>query len=501
MKALFTNKVILEIIKRYRTLWSLYHLSALAHWDMNTYMPKDGINARSEALSKIAVLSQKLFLDKDFVFLIQKAEKEKLNDYENAIIRLLKRELKQYQKLPPKFIEEFTKVTNEAHMVWKNAKEKNNFSLFEPYLEKIVELSRKKAEYLGYEKHPYDALLDEYEEGLTTEEVQKYFDSIKEPIISLIKYIKNSSKYKNEHPLENEKYELLKMEQLNKKFLELVHNNSNDLRLDIAPHPFSIALGIGDSRITTRYEGKDFKRSYSSTIHEFGHALYELQCNKELAYTPVGMGTSLIIHESQSRLWENIIGKSKEFTQIFYNDIIKLNANITKYSIDDIYEYLNSVKPSLIRTEADEVTYHLHVLIRFEIEKELIEGKISVKDLPRIWAEKYMSYLGVKPKNDSEGVLQDIHWSQGSIGYFPTYSMGTSLSVIWKNEIEKNIGKISNLLKSKEGIKKTQEWLKINIHQYGSTYTLREIVKRITGKEFNSQPVLNYLEEKYKKIY
>jgi len=501
MSSPFANNSILEIIKRYRTIWSLYHLSALAQWDMNTYMPEDGINARSEALGKVAVLSQKLFLDNDFVSLIQKAEKEKLNDYEKALIRLLKRDLRHYQKLPPEFIEEFTKVTNEAHMAWKNAKEKNKFSLFEPDLEKIVELSRKKAEYLGYEKHPYDALLDEYEEGLTTEDVQKYFDSIKKPIISLLKYIKNSPKYKNRHPLENEKYETLKMEQLNKKFLELVHNNSNNLRMDVAPHPFSTSLGIGDARITTRYEGKNFKQSYSSTIHEFGHALYDLQCGKELAYTPIGTGTSLVIQESQSRLWENMIGKSREFIRMFYSDITKLNANIKKYSIDDIYEYMNSVKPSPIRTGADEITYHLHVLIRFEIEKGLIEGKISVKDLPKIWAEKYESYLGIKPKTDTEGVLQDIHWSQGNIGYFPTYSMGTSLSVIWKNEMEKDIGKISGILTSKEGIKKIEEWLRTNIHQYGSTYTFKEIVKRVTGKEFSPQPLLDYLKEKYKGIY
>lgn len=344
-------------------------------------------------------------------------------------------------------------------------------------------------------------MLDEYEEGLTVEEVEKYFDSIKKPLIELIEYIKNSKKFIPEHPLEKQEYNIEKMKKLTDKILKFVHYNLSHLRIDVSSHPFSISLGKGDARITTRYEGKNFARSYSSTIHEYGHALYEIQSHDDLNYTPICGGNSLIIHESQSRFWENFVGKSKEFISLLYEDIIDAESSFKKFSIDEMYAYVNLVKPSPIRTDADEVTYHLHVIIRFEIEKALIEGKIKVKDIPKIWGEKYQEYLGITPSNNQEGVLQDVHWSGGMIGYFPTYSLGPALSAMWKNHLEKDMGKIENILKTKEGIRKIQDWLKENIHQYGSTYIFRELVKKTTHEEFNSKYLLDYLEKKYKKIY
>jgi len=361
MEKLITHPIIKELLDRYKIIWSLSHVASLAHWDLQTYMPKQGATARGEALSKVASLSQKLFLDNDFVSLIEKAERESgLNEYERAIIRLLKRALKYYQKLPKEFIEEFTKVTNQARVVWEEAKEKSEFSIFEPYLQKIIELCRKKAEYLGYKEHPYDALLDDYEEGLTTKEAEEFFNSIKERIISLVKYIKNSPRFKHEHPLEHESYEVEAMKQFIKKLLDYIHHNPENLRIDSAAHPFSMAVGPGDHRITTRYLGKDFKNTYSSTIHEYGHALYDMQCHNDLCYTPIWGGSSLIIHESQSRFWENLIGRSKEFMNLFYKEIHKTGIP-DKHTLEDFYEYLNLVRPSPIRTEADEVTYHLHM--------------------------------------------------------------------------------------------------------------------------------------------
>lgn len=499
---LIKHKFILEILDKYKVIWSLNHLGALGNWDLSVYMPEEGATARGEALGKIATLSQKIFLDKEFVELIKKADLEKdLNDYERAIIRMLKRSLKYYEKLPAEFIEEFSKVTSESHIAWKNAKEKNDFSIFEPYLEKIVELTKKKAEYLGYEKHPYDALLDEYEEGLTVEEVEKYFISIKKPIVNLIKYIQGSKKFRKEHDLEKQEYDIEKMKKLTDKILKFIHYNLSHIRVDVSSHPFSISLGKGDARITTRYEGKDFARSYSATIHEYGHALYEIQSHEDLHYTPISGGSSLVIHESQSRFWENFIGKSKEFISLLYKDIIEVEDKFNNFSVDEIYDYFNLVKPSLIRTEADEVTYHLHVMIRFEIEKALLEGKIKVKDLPKAWNDKYEEYLGIRPENDSEGILQDVHWSQGSIGYFPTYSLGTALSAMWKYHLEKDLGKIEEILKTKQGIRKIQDWLRENIHQYGSTYTFRDLVKKTAHEDFSSKYLLDYLENKYKKIY
>src|SRR3989344_1260990 len=495
------NSVIKELMEKYKTIWALSHFGSLAHWDLNTYMPEEGIESRAEALAKLAVLSQKMFLEKDFLSLIKKAENEKeLNDYEKAVIRLLNRSLKYYQKLPPEFIEEFTKVTSEAHVAWKNAKEQDNFSLFAPFLEKIVELVRKKAELLGYEKHPYDALLDEYEEGLTTEESENFFSQIKEPLKNLISYIKKSPKYKEEHELEKHEYDREKIKAFANFILTYIHYNMKHLRIDLSPHPFSTYIGKGDHRITMRPKD-NFAKTYSSTMHEYGHALYDIQTHEDLHYSPIGGGTSLIIHESQSRFWENFIGKSKTFLASIYGEMKKINPEIEKYSIDDIYHYINLVKPSLIRTEADEVTYHIHIIIRFELEKALIEGKIKVSELPRIWKDKYQEYLGISPKTDKEGVLQDIHWSQGSIGYFPTYSMGTALSALWKKHIEKELGKIEDLVKTKEGIRKIQDWLKEKMHQHGSAYLYNELLQKSTGESFSAKALLDYLEEKYKAIY
>src|SRR3989344_5429049 len=283
--SMIKNTKILKLLEDYRVMWALGHVSGLAYWDLETYIPQDGVEARSEALSKIASLSQKLFLDKDFVRQIKEcAQIKDLNDYEKGIMRLLEKSLKSYEKLPPLFIEEWSKLTSEGTDVWRKAKETNNFSLFEPYLQKIVDLSRQKAKYLGYTDHPYDALLDDYEEGLTTKEVEEYFNSLKGQIVSLVNNIKKSKRYSLTHPIEEESYDKEKMVAFNEKLLHKLHGKLTNLRIDVSSHPFSINFGYGDSRITTRYMGKDFARAYSSTIHEFGHALYELQSHKALSY-------------------------------------------------------------------------------------------------------------------------------------------------------------------------------------------------------------------------
>lgn len=499
--SLIKNKIILQILEKYKDIWALSHLSSLAHWDLETYMPNDGINSRSIALSKIASMIQKYYLDPEFISLIEKASEEELNDYEKGIIRVLKRNLKYYQKLPKEFVEEFVKLTSIATKKWKIAREKNDFNIFLPYLEKLIELSRKKAELLGYSKHPYDALLDEYEENLTTEIVDDYFKKIKDPIKELILKIKSSNNYKESHFLEDNFYDIEEMKKLNQKILDFIHPNKDNLRLDISAHPFTSNISAGDTRITTRYEGKDFKKTFSSTTHEYGHALYDTQSHEDLSFTPIHGGISHVIHESQSRFWENIIGRKKEFLGLFLEDIKKILPELKDFSLEDIHLYFNTVKPSLIRVDADEITYHMHIIIRYEIEKDLIEGKINAKDLPQIWNKLYTEYLGVTPLDDSLGVLQDIHWSHGSFGYFPTYSMGTAFSAFVLYNLEKDLGKINDLIKTKEGIKKIQDWLKKNIHSHGSTYTSEDLAKKIFNLEFNPDYLINYLNEKYKDIY
>ncbi len=498
----FVNEKIKKILDHYKTIWALYHVTSLAHWDLNTYMPDDGVAGRGEALAKISTLSQKIFLDKDFVELIGETEKEEnLNDAEKGVLRTLKRDLKNYQKLPPQFLEEFTRVTSEAHVIWRDSKRDNNFGKFAPSLEKIVDLNKKKADYLGYEEHPYDALINEFEEGWTTRNLDDFFSGFCNELKEILDGILSHKDYFPEIPLETIPYDKGVMEEVNKEILRFLNAHPKRLRLDASPHPFTSGLTNKDVRITTWYGERDFGSSVTGTIHEFGHALYDLQVDDALQYTPIGSSRSLSLHESQSRFWENMVGRSRAFTERFTEPFKGLSKDMQKYLEDKgegrIHRYFNRVKPSPIRVEADEVTYHFHVMLRYDIEKGLMEENLKVKDLPEIWNASMEKYLGLTPQTDSEGVLQDIHWSMGAMGYFPTYSIGTFLSAIWREALEKEFGDFDEFLYKKESIPEIQKWLKEKIHRYGSTYTFKDLVEKSLNKDFSTRPMLDYLKRKY----
>lgn len=499
----FQNQTVNEILPCYRVIWALNYMRWLAEWDLNTYMPEGGATARGEALGQTDLLSKKLFFDEGFIALIKLAGKDStLNDYERGIVRRLEHDLNHYQKLPEEFLAEFARTTSTAQLAWRQAKQESNFAFFSPHLTQIVDLVRQKADYLGYPNHPYDALLDEYEEGLLTSEVEEYFASLRLFLPDLLGYITRSRKFLARHPLEDEPYDPEKMRALNQKVLQILQADPLHLRLDIAPHPFTEGLGTPDDvRITSWYHKTNFARSLMATIHEYGHALYELQGDPRLNYTPLAGGTSATIHESQSRFWENMVGRSWQFIKLIYPDIVSLSPGMVLYLKEDIFRYLNLVRPGPIRTAADEVTYHAHIMIRFELEKALIEKKLAVDELPEAWAAKYEEYLGIRPKNDAEGILQDIHWSAGSFGYFPTYSLGTGLSALWRHLLQEDLGPLENLVGSPEGIQKVKGWLAEKIHQYGSTYTLNDLVRRLTGSTLTTDYLKDYLENKYRAIY
>jgi len=484
MAKVFRNKTVLQILDYYKNLWALGYVSNVAHWDLETYMPVKGAATRGEALGRISVIRQKMFLDKEFVSLIHEASETKgLNDYEKGVVRVLVRSLKFYEKLPPAFIEEFEKLTNTATVIWRSAKEKNSYKMFEPSLTKIFDMNRKAAEYLGYDSSPYDALLDQFEEGLSSGEVEVFFNQIREPLKDLLTDIKGSKKYQAVHPLEKTKYDRKKMEELNLKVLKYFWNDFGRFRLDESVHPFTTSFANTDTRITSWYHEIDFSRSLLATIHEFGHALYDLQSDPKLEMTPVAGGTSLVIHESQSRFWENFIGRDGTFIKKFLPDFERVVGK--KLSATDVSLYFNKVSPGPLRVEADEVTYHFHIMLRFEIEKAVIEGKMKVKDLPDAWRNKMDEYLEIAPQSESEGALQDVHWSGGMVGYFPTYSLGTFLGAQWPRGA---------------GIEATKSWLRDHIHKYGSTYTMQELLA-INKMKFDPSVNLNYLRRKYSKIY
>jgi carboxypeptidase Taq len=484
MKAskVFTTPTIIKILDYYKNLWAISHVSAVSHWDLETYMPKKGVEARGQALGRLAVIRQKMFLDPTFANLISTVDKQKLNDYESGVIRVLNKSLDFYKKIPSTFLEDFENLTNTATVVWREAKEKEDFKIFQKPLSKIFDMNRQMAEYLGYKDSPYDALLDLFEEDLTSKSVNQFFSEIKEPLQILLKQITSSKKYQRTHWLENAKYDKNEMSKLNDKVLKSLWPDSDRLRLDISTHPFTTSFGNNDTRITTWYHEKDFARSLLATIHEFGHALYDLQSADNLEMTPIAGGSSLVVHESQSRFWENHIGRSREFITKFKKDMEKVVAK--KLSVEDLSLYFNKVSPSLLRVEADEVTYHFHIMLRYEIEKDIIEGKLKVKDIKEVWNTKMKDYLGIVPKKDSEGVLQDIHWSGGSVGYFPTYSLGTFLGAQWEEKITGD----------------PKKWLGEHVHKYGSTYTMPELLKK-NKMVYDPTVNLNYLQQKYSKLY
>lgn len=488
------SETVKQILEHYRLIWALFHAQGLMGWDSETYMPEEGIKGRAVARAELAQLVQRFMLDEKFVKLIEKAEEEKdLNDVERGIVRVLKRELKFYQRVPPDVVKEFAKVTSEAFVAWKNAKEKAEFKLFAPYLEKIVELSKIIAEKLGYQEHPYDALLDLYEEGLTSRDVESIFATLEPSLKKLLNKL-DASGWPKRHKLEEVPYEREKVEAAIREVLEMVGYPKGRFRIDVSPHPFSIGVASPyDVRITVRYRGVDFREPLFSALHEYGHALYELNIDEALAFTPVGGGVSLGIHESQSRFMENVVGRSREFVTKISPILRRHLPFLAGYTDDDLFYYFNVVRPSLIRTEADEVTYNLHILLRYKLERLMISGEVKISQLPELWNEEMERLLGIRPNNDAEGVLQDIHWSHGSIGYFPTYTLGNVVAAM----ISYKHGKVHKLI-AEGDFASIKEYLREKIHRWGSIYSPKELLVKNFGETYEASYLARYLEEKYR---
>ncbi|MEM4222204.1 MAG: carboxypeptidase M32 [archaeon] len=492
--SLFKNKYALHFLEIYRPLWALGHAGSLLSWDSETYMPSSGVEQRAVALSELKILERKLFLDKHFLQTIQKLKNQKrLNVFEKGLSRVVLRSLKIYQKVPEKVLKEFTKITEEAKPVWRNARANNDFKIFMPYLEKIFNFSREIADYLEYEKHPYDALLDLYEEETTVAD----FDRLFKKIIPVSKKIleKNRTIDDKIEALENKKYEKQKLEKINLEILSMLGFDNSRMRLDISTHPFTQEISLNDIRITTRYEGKNFKSTIFYCIHEFWHALYEIQIDPGLEFTPLASGVSYGVHESQSRFWENIVGRSRVFCELIYPLLAKELNFIREYTSEEIYNYFNLVKPGFIRVNADEVTYNLHIFLRYEIEKSILEEKISIKEIPAVWESKMQELLGLIPPSDTLGCLQDIHWSSGYIGYFPSYSLGTILAAQLKYAIEKDFN-LDEAISSKN-FEKIRSWLKEKIHSKGAVYPPKKLIRLSLKEKITSDYFENYLKKKY----
>jgi carboxypeptidase Taq len=370
---------------------------------------------------------------------------------------------------------------------------------FAPHLKKIVTLCRKKASLLSYEKHPYDALLDLYEPGMTSSYLDPLFERLKPSLTHLLQRIKDKGIQRPE--LSIHEFPAAKQMHFGKFLLKSLGFSEEMSRLDLSSHPFCNALCPSDVRMTTRIIPNNPLSSIFSVIHEAGHGIYEAQLEEKYFGTPLGSSISLGLHESQSRLWETIFGKSYPFWEHFYPFLQKeFPDQLTALSLDDFFCNINHVTPSLIRTESDEVTYCLHVILRYELEKGLIEGSIEVEDLPNLWNDKMRQYLGVSPSCDAEGCLQDIHWSMGGLGYFPTYALGNLYAAQFFECFAKCHPNWAEQIKH-GNLEFIKEWLKEHLHKHGRRYTPHEIVQKITGRPLEEKPYINYLESKFKKIY
>lgn len=490
-----------ELIK---TMKSYNDAIALMAWDLRTGAPRRGVSSRAEVISMLSTevfrMSTSSQMEECLNFLEKDENYNKLDDIMKVSVADCKKEFNRSKKIPEKEFTEYVMLVAESETIWEEAKSENDFSKFAPYLEKIVDYNKRFIGYWGYEGNKYNTLLDYYEPGMTVEKLDRIFNNLRENIVPLVLKIAKSD-VKADLRFLDRVFDKEGQKKFSNIILDKMGFDFKSGRLDESEHPFTIGITPGDVRITTHYYPNDFRSAVFSAVHEGGHALYEQNIDEKLNNTLLCTGTSMGIHESQSRFWENMIGRSSKFWNCFFDDLKSIfKDELSDYTYDDIYKAVNSVQPSFIRVEADELTYNLHIMIRYEIEKALINDEIKVADLPRIWNEKMEEYLGIVPPNDTQGVLQDVHWAGGMIGYFPSYSLGNIYSAQIYNKIRSEMPDF-DMIVSNGDLTKIKEWLSDKIHKYGKLKTPSEILFEVTGEELDAKYLIDYLKEKYSEIY
>ena len=486
----------------------LEQISALLGWDQETYIPKGAVNDRAEQQSVIQGILHSKITDPELGKVLKElgADLDSLkikgdyNDVDRSLIKNTARIYSRNVKLPKSLVKKEARETSIAQANWIEARKSSDFSLFAPHLDTILKLEREKADLLGYENERYDALLDDYEPWMKTKEIVEIFSKFQKPLKLFIDRIVNSKTHIEDSFLYKD-YNTEKQKAFGVKILKSMGYSFTRGRLDVSAHPFTTSIGYDDIRITTRYNKNNFKTGIFGIIHEGGHGLYELGFSKEIRGTILAEGTSMGIHESQSRLWENVIGRSMTFWKAFLPELKTFFPEpLNGVSLEQFYRAVNVVRPSLIRVEADEVTYSMHIMIRFNLERRLLNGELSVDMLPKAWNHEYKDYLGIEPGNDADGVLQDIHWSGGMIGYFPTYALGNLYAAQIYDTLKGEVKNLDSELE-KGNLKVVLDWLREHIHRYGSTYTARELCEKVTGETLKPDYFMKYLESKYKQVY
>jgi carboxypeptidase Taq len=476
----------------------------LVDWDQKVMAPKKGRYVFAKATGTLRTEIFRLSVSQEMGQLLETLTVKEHHSLLDQVTRAKVREYNEYyqrsQAIPAKLFKEYSILTAQANDAWEEARENNDFASYVPFLEKIIDYKRQFAEIYGYNEHPYDALLDEYEPGLTVKKLDPLFAKLRESSVHLLDRIRKKGQ-PTKVEMFNQSFEIEKQKSFNRFILPLIGFDMQAGRLDETVHPFAQTVNIGDVRLTTRYVEKNVRSALFGTIHEAGHGIYEQHVNPIYEETVLQSGASFGIHESQSRFLENMIGRSREFWHFFFPKLREhFPEQLKDMTVEEFYRAVNTVQPSMIRVEADELTYNLHIMLRYEIEKALISGEIEARDLPVIWNQKMKEYLGVTPASDTEGVLQDVHWSFGGIGYFPSYSLGNLYAAQILRTIQKDIPNLYNHIESGQ-FEIIQDWLKKNIHQYGKLYTPNELIVRVTGEELNADYLTQYLEKKYTEVY
>jgi carboxypeptidase Taq len=506
-----TLKTVADLTAKLLEIQRINSAAALLSWDQETYMPAGGGEARAEQISTLQGIAHQKLISPEIDRLlatwvdpetgeIRDSPGETWDEPSRSLLREVWRDYSRAKKLPSDFVMKLSRECSLAQQVWTEAKDNQSFSQFLPNLRTVLSLKREEAEYLGYKDSPYNALLDVYEPDSTITALRPLFAQIKGRLVPLLKKIQQSSVQIDDGMLFHTFDQARQME-FGRMVLIAMGYDFERGRLDLSAHPFTTSFHPTDVRVTTRVHEHDLQSCLFSCIHEGGHGLYDQGLDPRYFGTPLGDSVSLGIHESQSRMWENCVGRSRPFWRFFYPMLQQtFHHQLRALDGEQFYAAINRVKPSLIRVEADELTYNLHIMLRFEIEQDLIEGRTRPEDLPGIWNQKMEEYLGVAPSNDAEGVLQDVHWSFGAFGYFPTYTLGNLYSVQFYEQAKLEIPHLEDEIAAGQ-LMVLQRWLEQKIHRWGRMFTPDHLSRRVTGKSLDPEPFLTYVEKKYGELY
>jgi carboxypeptidase Taq len=491
-----------ELRERLSTIEALDRAESVLSWDEETYMPEAGGKARAEQASVLARLRHELFVSPETETLLAAAERSRpvQGSVDGDLVRMTRLDYDRALRVPASLVAEMRRHASLAHPIWVHARENDDFASFVPVLEKTVELSRRLADHLGYAEEPYDALIDQFEPGMSTRQVDAVFADLKERLLPLVSAVTARAGRNEDAPLHGH-FDEAGQESFGLHMVERFGFDFSRGRLDRAVHPFESAFSPDDVRITTRYDTSYLADSLFSTLHEAGHGMYEQGVSRELEGTPLATGASSAVHESQSRLWENRVGRSLPVWEHFYPRLQEtFPAQLGDVSLDRFYLAINRVQPSFIRVDADEVTYNLHIMLRYEMERALLSGEIAAGDAADVWNARMKAYLGIRPPSDRLGILQDTHWASGWFGYFPTYALGNVLSLQFFDcavgehpEIEEEMarGEFTTL----------RQWLTEHVYRHGRRMLPEELVEQATGSPLTTEPYLNYLERKFGSLY